>query len=78
MEMINVSGYVAQEKLAIAEVRPGPPPGATEGAAPTQCLPPNQRGAGTPQWPCPERRWRQGPITESEGGAHCEPCEAQL
>lgn len=26
MEMINVSGYVAQEKLAIAEVRPGPPP----------------------------------------------------
>lgn len=25
MEMINVSGYVAQEKLAIAEVRPGTP-----------------------------------------------------
>lgn len=26
MEMINVSGYVAQEKLAIAEVRAGPSP----------------------------------------------------
>lgn len=26
MEMINVSGYVAQEKLAIAEVRVGPSP----------------------------------------------------
>lgn len=26
MEMINVSGYVAQEKLAIAEVRPGQVP----------------------------------------------------
>ena len=25
MEMINVSGYVAQEKLAIAEVTPPPP-----------------------------------------------------
>lgn len=25
MEMINVSGYVAQEKLAIAEVRPDIP-----------------------------------------------------
>lgn len=24
MEMINVSGYVAQEKLAIAEVKPSP------------------------------------------------------
>lgn len=50
MEMINVSGYVAQEKLAIAEVRPGTPgcPSPGEGAplcglgsrnirAPTKC-----------------------------------------
>lgn len=50
MEMINVSGYVAQEKLAIAEVRPGAPgcPSPGEGAplcglgsrnirAPTKC-----------------------------------------
>lgn len=36
MEMINVSGYVAQEKLAIAEVRPGIPSGqALGGGCPT-------------------------------------------
>lgn len=34
MEMINVSGYVAQEKLAIAEVRPGPPQPWTERGSP--------------------------------------------
>lgn len=41
MEMINVSGYVAQEKLAIAEVRPAlHPPQLSEpwGGAP-RCVP---------------------------------------
>ncbi|XP_011822866.1 PREDICTED: lon protease homolog, mitochondrial [Mandrillus leucophaeus] len=36
MEMINVSGYVAQEKLAIAEVSPGPP---HQSSSPEQGMP---------------------------------------
>lgn len=42
MEMINVSGYVAQEKLAIAEVG-GIPWGGTSGLAPTVVI---SAGAG--------------------------------
>lgn len=80
MEMINVSGYVAQEKLAIAEVRPGPPPSpGPKRAAPlsarhltrggrTAHSGPARRGGGRGLPACAVRYRRE------QGGACCEPC----
>lgn len=68
MEMINVSGYVAQEKLAIAEVRPGTP------AVPAL-------GRGPPLWlrlkehPAPTKCQT---LNQSWGPAHGDPAVRAL
>lgn len=68
MEMINVSGYVAQEKLAIAEVRPGTP------AVPAL-------GRGPPPWlrlkehPAPTKCQT---LNQSWGPAHGDPAVRAL
>lgn len=85
MEMINVSGYVAQEKLAIAEVRAGPSPQLwTEEGTPLQL---GLKAYLSTEWQAPNQSCgpaRRGDgrglptrgvvsIAESRGEACCEP-----